>query len=258
MQSFPVLVPVTTLLLIGALGAQSDAAVPAQIPTPVDAATAAAIKQEGLERSQAMAILRDLTSHGHRLTGSDNFTAACDWAVQQFQKFGLQNVHKEKWGEWKLVWNHGPWVGRIVEPIQLDMYVATEAWTAGTKGLVRSNIVRIPANVDEVAQLGGKLKGAFVYSGGRKARGEVRTACEQAGIAGWVYMAIGDAKYPTRVRVFGNHRIAMGSIDDVAARGTARCRQARARRVRHPQRVQARTHRTRQRRRRDPGHREAR
>jgi hypothetical protein len=180
---------------------------------------AAKIRTEGIEHSQAMRLLRDLTGTvGHRLTGSDNFTKACDWAVMEFEKMGLSNVHKEKWGEWKLAWNRGTWKGRIVQPIELDMYVATEAWTASTDGPKKGRVVRAPAKQEDLDALrestGGSLKGLFLYYTRRPAV-EVRTACEQDGIAGWVHKAQGDAKYPTRVRVFGNHRVAMGRIDAV-------------------------------------------
>ncbi len=177
------------------------------------------IRTEGIERSQAMRLLRDLTGKvGHRLTGSDNFTKACDWARDEFERMGLQNVHKEKWGEWNLAWNRGTWKGRIVQPIQLEMYVATEAWTASTDGLRKGRVLRAPADEAGVEALlganGGTLNGVFLYYSKRPAAAVVK-AGEAAGIAGWVYKAVGDAKYPTRVRVFGNHRTARGSLADV-------------------------------------------
>ena len=101
----------------------------------LDEATAAAIRREGIENSQVMRILRDLTGQiGHRLTGSDNFTKACAWAAVEFQGMGVPSVTMEKWGEWRLAWNRGAWKGRITSPVAMDLYVATDAWTAGTGG----------------------------------------------------------------------------------------------------------------------------
>lgn len=184
----------------------------AAITDPVNAA----IAREGLENSQAMRLLGDLCGKvGHRLTGSDNFTAACNWAVAEFQAMGLSNVHLEKWGEWKLVWNRGPWTGRIVSPIQLDMYVACEAWTAGTNGMQRGPVVRAPKTVEEVEQSPTKWKGAFLFYT-RKPNKALRDACEAAGMLGWVYRAGDpDKKYPTRVRVFGSNQTAMKTLADV-------------------------------------------
>ena len=207
------------VMLLAAFSSAQDAA-PAtsasgQDVTPVvDDQLAELIRVEGIEKSQAMHLLRDLTGNvGHRLTGSDNYTKACDWAVEEFEKMGLSNVHKEQWGEWKLAWNRGVWKGRIVEPVELDMYVATPAWTASTNGMRKGEVVWTPTDLEELEELG-DVKGKFLYYT-RRPRGAVRSACEDAGIAGWVYEARGDRNYPTRVRVFGSHRTAMGSIDDV-------------------------------------------
>ncbi|MEC7584015.1 MAG: M20/M25/M40 family metallo-hydrolase [Planctomycetota bacterium] len=206
-------------MLLAAFTTAQDAA-PAtsasgQDVTPVvDDQLAEKIRVEGIKNSQANRLLSDLTGKiGHRLTGSDNYTKACDWAVAEFEKMGLSNVHKEQWGEWNLTWNRGVWKGRIVEPVELDMYVATPAWTASTNGVRRGEILWAPADVEELEELG-DVKGKFLYYT-RRPRGAVRSACEDAGIAGWVYEARGDRNYPTRVRVFGSHRTAMGDIEDV-------------------------------------------
>jgi len=208
--------PLLSLLFLPALlwaqnrGATAEAAAPAAL---IDDSTIAAIKSEGLEHSEAMRLLRDLTKMGHRLTGSDNFTVACDWTAAEFSKMGLKNVHKEKWGQWPLVWNRGTWTGRITSPIELDMYVATEAWTASTNGKKQGHVFKAPKDDAEFTAIEKELKGAFLY--GKKPGKDLRTRCEAAGIAGWVSASTGDAKYPNRVRVFGRHQTAMGSLDKV-------------------------------------------
>ncbi len=227
----PTSIGLSPLFLVGVLWAQEAQPAP-RVPVPASAIAAEPqveavvaddlaerIRVEGIQHSEAMRLLRDLTGKvGHRLTGSDNFTKACDWAVAEFTAMGLQNVHKEKWGEWNLGWNRGTWKGRIVSPIELDMYVATEAWTASTDGPRKARIVRAPVDADGAkalrAQLGGSLRGVFLYYA-KKPPAEVRGECEADGIAGWVYKALGELKYPTRVRVFGNHRVAMGKLEDV-------------------------------------------
>jgi hypothetical protein len=164
-----------------------------------------------------MRLLRDLCGKvGHRLTGSDNFTKACNWAAAEFEKMGLSNVHLEKWGEWNLAWNRGSWVGRIVSPVWLDMYVATEAWTAGTNGPQRGRVLRAPKTAEDVEAQKAELAGTFLFWGTKRPARAVKQACEAAGILGWVYRAGDpDAKFPTRVRVFGNDRVARGSLDNV-------------------------------------------
>ncbi|MCB9886861.1 MAG: M20/M25/M40 family metallo-hydrolase [Planctomycetes bacterium] len=180
---------------------------------PLPAGMAEKIVAEGIEHSHAMRLLRDLCANGHRLTGSDNFTKACEWGLAEFEKMGLA-AHLEQWAEWKLVWNRGAWIGRVVHPIQLDMYVATEAWTAGTKGMQKGLVMMVPDSVDQVDA--DEVRGKWLFHGRRRPSAEVREACEKAGILGWVYRA-GDPtpQFPTRVRVFGDYRTAMKSIDDV-------------------------------------------
>ncbi|MBL9079104.1 MAG: M20/M25/M40 family metallo-hydrolase [Planctomycetes bacterium] len=206
---------------------------PAAASDPLPGDLAERIVAEGMQRSQVMRLLGDLTGKvGQRLTGSDNFTKACEWSAAEFAAMGLSNVHREKWGEWKLVWNRGPWIGRIVQPIQLDMYVATEAWTAGTKGLQRAAIIAAPTAVPsgddpatvteaqraadaEAAAAIAAVAGKWVVSR-RLPRSAVRKACEAAGVLGFVYRAADpDDDFPTRVRVFGNHQTAMKPIESV-------------------------------------------
>src|SRR5262245_27256236 len=242
------LVPFAVLLLpvLAALPRAQQpqpAVAPAAAETPVepvlDDQLAQRIRTEGIEHSQVMRLLRDLTGKiGHRLTGSDNFTKACDWAVAEFTAMGLQNVHREKWGEGKLLWNRGVWRGHIVAPIQLDMYVATEAWTAGTNGVRKGRVLYAPADEDGVTALlaanGGSFENVFLYEKKRppgevhaadgsvmtrqqlaERRDRVRALCESRGMAGWLYLAAGDAKYPKRVRVFGDNKVAMRDIQSV-------------------------------------------
>ncbi len=209
--------PLLPFLLFAPLAWAQDAPAPAPAgDDPMPLSVAQAIVEQGIGKSQVMRILRDLTGKvGHRLTGSDNFTKGCEWARDEFKALGVSNVHLEKWGEWKLAWNRGQWIGRIVTPEAREMYVATEAWTAGTKGLQKGAIVLAPANEDAVA--GAPLNGSWLIYKKRPPRA-VRAKCEAAGILGWVYRAGDpDKNFPTRVRVFGNNQTAMKAIDEVPA-----------------------------------------
>ena len=180
-------------------------------PQPLPDAMAEAIAKEGTQNSGVHAILREMTGDiGHRLTGSENFTKACEWAKGHFEKMGLE-VELEEWAEWTTVWSRGEWIGRIVEPIELDMYVATDAWTAGTDGLQTAGFVEAPASsTDESVS---DTKGKWVLSR-RKPTSRVRKAVEEAGALGVVYRANDpNQKYPTRVRVFGDSRVARMPVE---------------------------------------------
>ena len=52
---------------------------------------------------------------GPRLTGSDNYMKAAAWAVDEFKKMGLQNVHEENW-EITAAWEPEVWAtGEILD-----------------------------------------------------------------------------------------------------------------------------------------------
>ncbi len=175
----------------------------------VDAVTAAAIRQEGIDNSQVMDILDRLTNGvGHRLTGSDSFTRACEWAREEFTAMGMPKVELEKWATWPVVWNRGQWMGRVVAPEALELQVATEAWTNGTHGNRRGRVVAMPKDAAELAAIGDRLTGAYVFgvlpSRRDPFRAEFEAACAEAGIAGFLYPSAGDEAYPNRMRVFGS------------------------------------------------------
>lgn len=84
-------------LLFANLGAQQTV----EIVPVLDDALAEAIRTEGIGNSQVMQYLKeftDLSVSGGRLTGSDNYTEACYWALKQFEAMGL-DAHLEPWGE---------------------------------------------------------------------------------------------------------------------------------------------------------------
>jgi len=178
---------------------------------PLSDEMAEAIAKEGIKNSKVHAILGEMTGEiGHRLTGSENFTKACAWAKAHFEKMGLE-VELEEWAEWQTIWSRGEWIGRIVEPIELDMYVATDAWTAGTNGMKTAGFVAAPrSSTDESVA---DTKGKWVISR-RKPTSRVRKAVLEAGALGVVYRANDpNQKYPTRVRVFGDSRVARMPIE---------------------------------------------
>jgi len=203
----------TPLLLVAGLsvGLHAQEAAATQAPKPLTNEMAEAIKKEGIDNSSVHRILRDMTGKiGHRLTGSDNFTKACLWAKGEFEQMGL-DVELEQWAEWNIIWNRRKWIGRIVEPVAFDMYVATDAWTAATDGLQTGGFVGVPDSEEEMAA----CKDKWVLAK-NKPNTNRRKAITEAGALGIVYRARDpNEQFPTRVRVFGNSRIARMTMDDV-------------------------------------------
>lgn len=120
----------------------------------------------GRDNNQAMAHLDYLSNRiGPRLTSSDGLTTACEWTREKFESLGLANSHLEKWAEWPVGFNRGPWSGRMVTPEPWALEFATDAWTAGTKGKQRGPAIIAPTNDEELAANKDKLKGAWLLTG---------------------------------------------------------------------------------------------
>ncbi|MCA8978278.1 MAG: M20/M25/M40 family metallo-hydrolase [Planctomycetes bacterium] len=148
----------------------------------------AAIKQEGLERSQVMAHLDHLTNRiGPRLTSSDNLTVAGEWARDTFRSFGIDDAHLEQWGTFPVGFNRGPWWGRMTKPEAMELECNTDAWTAGTRMPSRGPLLAAPKNAEELAALAGKLAGVWLIDPPRGGfLDELSAAMTKAGAFGFV------------------------------------------------------------------------
>lgn len=135
-----------------------------QAPTMGDPATIDAIVREGKDHSQVMKKLTYLcTKIGPRLTGSPELAAAQKWALSEFSKMGLKNVHLDEWGEAPVGFDRGPLqTARMVAPYALDMVFTTPCWTNGTTGVVTAEAVLCPDSVEAIEAAKDSLKGKWV------------------------------------------------------------------------------------------------
>jgi carboxypeptidase Q len=102
------------------------------------------IRQEETDRSQIMSVIHQLTDvHGPRLTGSPNFKAACEWALNQMKSWGLQNEHMEAWDFGHPGWANDRYSVRVISPYKDLLDARVVAWTPSTKGVVKAAIVLI-------------------------------------------------------------------------------------------------------------------
>ncbi len=137
----------------------------AQSPEKVDLAAIQKIRDEGLNRSEVMSHLFQLTDvHGPRLQGSPGIESAGDWAVKTMQSWGLQNVRKERFPfgvGWSLNNFHATMLGAQGMPI----IGYPKAWSSGTKGTVTAEVVRPEiTNAEQAEQWRGKLRGKIVLT----------------------------------------------------------------------------------------------
>lgn len=134
----------------------------------VDLEIIAAIRAEGLERSQMEPLAHHLTDViGPRLTGSPGMTRANEWTAATFREWGLANVTIEPWGAFGRGWEEVSYAGRILAPYAQPLNARASAWTGSTDGLVRGPVVAIVAEepeamIAEIEASRDRLAGAFV------------------------------------------------------------------------------------------------
>lgn len=150
-----------------------------------DPQTIAKIIDEGKNHSQVWSRLQYVCEKiGPRLTGSPKLERAEQWAMNEFKRFGLQNVHREKWGEFPVGFERGPLqVVKMVEPFESTMVFTTGAWTNGTNGLTKAEAVMAPKTLEEVKAQAATLKGKWILAP-RGTETEILDAAEEAGALG--------------------------------------------------------------------------
>jgi carboxypeptidase Q len=129
------------------------------------------IKQQGMlpQNSQVMEISSWLTDvYGPRLTGSPNTQKAGEWAVSKMKEWGLQKVALEKWPEqmqFDRGWANEKFYMAAVAPQAFPIPGTPTAWTPGTDGLVKGEVILVTETTQEDLQkYAGKLKGKWVLT----------------------------------------------------------------------------------------------
>jgi len=127
---------------------------------PVDWEVITRIREEGLHHSRAMETLRHLTEEiGPRLTGSPRMKQASEWVRDRMTEWGFDNAHLEPF-EFGRGWSFSRTAVHLVEPIQMPLIALPEAWTPGTDGPVRGELMQVDIESEEdFEEYRGKLRG---------------------------------------------------------------------------------------------------
>ncbi|HKP35375.1 MAG TPA: M20/M25/M40 family metallo-hydrolase [Pyrinomonadaceae bacterium] len=151
---------------------------PATTPAPDD--PIARIRDEGMNRSQAMKTLAYLSDViGPRLTASPNMKRANEWTRDTLAKWGLQNAHLEAWGPFGRGWTLKRFTAEVVEPQAIPLIAYPKAWSPGTRGTLNAEVVYFDAKDEaDIARFKGQLKGKIVLT---QALREVKAHFEQQG-----------------------------------------------------------------------------
>lgn len=133
----------------------------------VSADAMAKLKDEGMNRSQAMATIRYLTDViGARLTNSPSQKRANQWTKEQLEKWGMKNAMVDPWGEFGRGWEIKRFSASFSTPGESGPFRAyPKAWSPSTAGVVTGDVVFVDAT-DEAGleKYKGKLKGAIVFT----------------------------------------------------------------------------------------------
>src|SRR5262250_2085163 len=131
----------------------------------VDLGVIAKIRDEGLNRSQAMETFTHFTEViGPRLTATPAYKNAAEWARDKLKEWGLENPRLEAW-EFGRGWTLEKFSIEMVEPRYMPLIGYPEAWSPSTAGeLVAAPVFLGDKTLDAIEQLRGKIKGAIVLS----------------------------------------------------------------------------------------------
>jgi carboxypeptidase Q len=130
----------------------------------VDTAVVSRIRNEGMIRSHVMEILSRLVDgFGPRLTGSPEHEKAATWARNMLTVWGLSASHLEAWGPFGKSWSLERYVAHVLEPQPFPLISYPKAWSPGTHGTVRGEVIAFnPLNDSTLQTFRGKLRGKFV------------------------------------------------------------------------------------------------
>eukprot|EP01133_Synstelium_polycarpum_P004611 gene4611-5394_t len=129
-----------------------------------DPAAIQKIRKEGLENSKVMDIAFHITDvAGPRLANSPGLKRAQEWAVKQFNEWGLKNVQLEAWGNFGKGWQIDKYYAATTLPFYHAIIGSPKAWTPGTNGPVKAEVILIKADtVTDLDKYKGKLAGKII------------------------------------------------------------------------------------------------
>lgn len=142
-------------------------AISASAQEKVDLETITRIRYEGFRDSKVMEIASGLMDGiGARLTGSPNMKKANEWTRDKLTEFGLVNAHLEPWSPFGRGWSNEYVDVRMISPDNAPLIAYAKAWTPGTNGPVRGEVVRVKIRTrQDEARYKGKLAGKIVLFG---------------------------------------------------------------------------------------------
>ena len=126
------------------------------------------IKKEENQNSKVMDLVFHLTDvNGPRLTGSQGFLNAANWAKNMLSSWGLSNAKLEPWGDFGNGWEQKRTYIAMTKPYYQPLIAVPRAWSGSTpgNGIINGEIILIKANDSAgLMEYVGKLKNKIVMT----------------------------------------------------------------------------------------------
>src|SRR5580704_12259220 len=130
----------------------------------LDMAMMAKIRDEGMNHSQFMEIIFNLTdANGPRLMESPGYFKAANWAKNKLTSWGLANANLEPWGKWGKGWELEKYYLAMTSPYYEPLIGFPKTFSKGTNGLTHTDVVLIDIKDSSgLSDYHGKLKDKIV------------------------------------------------------------------------------------------------
>lgn len=127
------------------------------------------INTQGFQQSQVMSLIADLSDvHGPRLTGTNQYYAAAQWAKKTMEDWGMDKVYFEKYCPDCMGWEVKSFNMEMTAPSYMKIQAYPYAWTESSNGVQIGDLIWIESysNLENVmAQWSGNLQGKTILIG---------------------------------------------------------------------------------------------
>lgn len=127
------------------------------------------INTEGFQKSQVMSLISDLSDvYGPRLTGTNQYYTAAEWAKKTIESWGVDKVYFENYCDDCMGWEVKSFNVEMTEPAYMKIQAYPYAWTESSNGVQIGDMIWIEnwSNLEQIKkQWHGKLNGKTILIG---------------------------------------------------------------------------------------------
>ncbi len=127
------------------------------------------INTEGFQKSQVMSLISDLSDvYGPRLTGTNQYYTAAEWAKKTLKNWGVDKVYFENYCDDCMGWEVKSFNVEMTEPAYMKIQAYPYAWTESSNGVQIGDLIWIESHSDlekVKKQWSGKLQGKTILIG---------------------------------------------------------------------------------------------